>query len=99
MPAKSSKPSPLSRFGTGPRRDMSLTPRPTLAFCTAALLAAAAPLAAQRGPAPEMTHLPADVIAQACPSTLALERPAEALPNTGGQGALPPHPQRRERRG
>ena len=70
---------------------MSLTPRPTLAFCTAALLAAVAPLAAQRGPAPEMTHLPADVIAQACAPTLAFERPLESLLITGGQDASTRH--------
>ena len=70
---------------------MSLTPRPTLAILTAALLAAATPLLAQRGPAPEMTHMPADVIAQACAATLAFDRPMAALLITGGQDASTRH--------
>lgn len=70
---------------------MSPTRRPTLAFLTAALLAAAAPLVAQRGPAPEITRLPADVIAQACAATLAFERPVASLLITGGQDASTRH--------
>lgn len=70
---------------------MSLTRRPTLASLTAGLLAAATPLLAQRGPAPEMTHLPADVIAQACAATLAFERPMQSLLITGGQDASTRH--------
>jgi hypothetical protein len=70
---------------------MSRTRRQTLAFFTAALLAAATPLVAQRGPAPEMTHLPADVIAQACAPALAFERPLQSLLVTGGQDAVTRH--------
>src|SRR5258705_9327463 len=70
---------------------MSLTRRPTFACLTAGLLAAATPLLAQRGPAPEMTHLPADVIAQACAATLAFERPMQSLLITGGQDASTRH--------
>jgi len=70
---------------------MSLTRRPTFACLTAGLLAAATPLLAQRGPAPEMTHLPADVIAQACAGTLAFDRPMQSLLITGGQDASTRH--------
>ena len=70
---------------------MSLTTRPTLVVLTAALLAAATPLLAQRGPAPEMTHLPPDVIAQACSPTLAFDRPLASLLITGGQDASTRH--------
>ena len=70
---------------------MSLTRRPTLACLTAGLLAAASPLLAQRGPAPEMTHLPADVIAQACAPALAFERPLQSLLITGGQDSVTRH--------
>ena len=70
---------------------MSLTTRPTLVVLTAALLAAATPLLAQRGPAPEMTHLPADVIAQACSPTLAFDHPLASLLITGGQDASTRH--------
>jgi hypothetical protein len=70
---------------------MSRTRRQTLAFFTAALLAAATPIVAQRGPAPEMTHVPADVIAQACSPTLAFDRPVASLLITGGQDASTRH--------
>jgi len=62
---------------------MSPNRRPTLAFFTAGLLAAATPLVAQRGPAPEVTRLPADVIAQACAPALAFERALQSLRSTG----------------
>ena len=52
---------------------------------TAALLAATAPLGAQRGPAPGVTHLPAEVMAQACSPTLAFEDPLRSILITGGQ--------------
>jgi hypothetical protein len=70
---------------------MSRTRRQTLAFSTAALLAAAAPLVAQRGPAPELTHLDGDVIALACAPQLAFERPLASLLITGGQDAVTRH--------
>src|SRR6185503_6378843 len=70
---------------------MSPNRRPTLAFFTAALLAAATPLVAQRGPAPEITRLPADVIAQACAPALAFERPLQSLLITGGQDSVTRH--------
>ncbi len=52
---------------------------------TAALLAATAPLAAQRRPAPGVTHLPEEVMALACSPTLAFEEPLRSLLITGGQ--------------
>ena len=51
---------------------MRLMERSIHIFVTAGLLAASAPLAAQRGEAPVTTHLPADVIALACAPTLLL---------------------------
>ena len=58
---------------------------------TTALLVAATPLAAQHGPAPVMTHLPAEVIAQACAPGLTFEQPMRALLITGGQDASTRH--------
>ena len=58
---------------------------------TSALLGTAAPAAAQTGPAPTPTHLAADVIALACASTLAFERPLASLLITGGQDASTRH--------
>jgi hypothetical protein len=55
------------------------------------LLGAATPLAAQRGPAPEMTRLSADVIAQACSPALAFEPPLGSVLITGGQDASTRH--------
>lgn len=49
------------------------------------LCAAPAPLAAQRGPAPAVTRLPADVIATACAPTVVFDRPVPSLMVTGGQ--------------
>ena len=64
---------------------MTLIERSTRIFVTAGLLAASAPLAAQRGPSPVMTHLPAEVIALACAPTLVFETPSPSLLITGGQ--------------
>lgn len=60
-------------------------------FITAALLAGAAPLLAQTGPAPGMTHLDAEVMAQACSPTLTFERPTPSLLVTGGQSSYTHH--------
>src|SRR5215208_2486400 len=70
---------------------MGLSGRSTCTYVTAAMLAATAPLGAQRGPAPQMTHLPGEVIAQACSPTLAFERPVASLLVTGGQDAATRH--------
>ena len=70
---------------------MTLTRHQTRAFLTAALLAGTAPLLAQTGPAPEMTHLAADVIALGCAPTLAFEAPTPSLIVTGGQDASTRH--------
>jgi hypothetical protein len=51
----------------------------------AAVMAAAVPAAAQRGPAAAMSHLPADVLALACAPTIAYTAPAMPLHITGGQ--------------
>jgi hypothetical protein len=58
---------------------------------TSALLCTATSLAAQTGPAPTVTHFPADVIALACAPTLAFERPLASLLITGGQDASTRH--------
>src|SRR5256885_4872242 len=58
---------------------------------TAAMLCAATPLFAQTGPAPAMTHLSADVIAQGCAPSLAYSKPAPSLLVTGGQDASTRH--------
>src|SRR4030095_14452630 len=58
---------------------------------TSALLGTAAPAAAQIGPAPTPTHLAAEVIALACPPTLAFERALASLLITGGQDASTRH--------
>ena len=59
----------------------------TRAFCVAALLAAAAPLSAQRGPAASTSHVPADVLALACAPAITTDTPAMPLHITGGQEA------------
>src|SRR5437868_6594105 len=97
MRASGSRNWPFNRFGT--RRDMSSTGRSTCTYVTlfatvsvtTALLVAATPLAAQHGPAPVMTHLPAEVIAQACAPGLTFEQPMRALLITGGQDASTRH--------
>ena len=60
----------------------------TRAFCVAALLAAAVPLSAQRGPAASMSHLPPDVLALACAPAIADDTPPVPLHITGGQDAF-----------
>jgi hypothetical protein len=52
------------------------------------LLTAIAPAAAQRGPAPETTHLSADVLALACMPTLTYGLPPMPLRVTGGQDSF-----------
>jgi len=65
--------------------------RSTRIFVTAGLVAATAPLAAQRGPAPSRTLLPADVIALACAPTLVFTPPSPSLLVTGGQDSFTHH--------
>jgi hypothetical protein len=67
---------------------MTLIERLASIFVTAGLLAASAPLAAQRAPAPVMTHLPPDVIALGCAPTLVFEVPSPSLLVTGGQDSF-----------
>ncbi len=52
------------------------------------LLAATVPAAAQRGPAPSPSTLPADVLALACAPTMAFEAPPTPLRVTGGQDSF-----------
>jgi len=54
----------------------------------AAALLASAPVTAQRGPAPGMLHLPANVIAQSCSPKMSFERPPTPLRITGGQDSF-----------
>jgi len=55
----------------------------------AALIAAlSVPAAAQRGPAPGSTHLPADVLEMVCSPRLAFELPDRSLRVTGGQDTI-----------
>jgi len=54
----------------------------------AILLAASVPAAAQKGPAPTMSHLPADVLALACSPTTAYGAPDTPLRLTGGQDSV-----------
>jgi len=58
---------------------MALTGHSTRIVLTAVLLAAGAPLLAQKGPAPAMTHLDGDVIGLACAPSLTFEQPAPSL--------------------
>jgi hypothetical protein len=63
--------------------------RRALTLLTAAcLLAAVPPVRAQRGPAPEWTGLPADVIAFGCAPRLVAAPPAAPLRVTGGQDSF-----------
>src|SRR5712691_7020987 len=103
MPKSGSKRWLLSKFICSPglcapkpwrrdkRRDMGPIGRSTRIFVTAALLAATAPLTAQRGPAPAMSHLPAEVLALACSPSLVFEEPSPALLITGGQDSFTHH--------
>ena len=70
---------------------MRLMERSIRIFVTAGLLAASAPLAAQRGEAPVITHLPAEVIALACAPTLLFETASPSLLITGGQDSFTRH--------
>ena len=67
---------------------MRLVERSTRILVTAGLMAAGAPLVAQRGQAPVMTHLSAEVIALACAPTLLFETPSPSLLITGGQDSF-----------
>lgn len=66
---------------------MRLIQRTTQIF-TIGVLAASAPLAAQLGPAPVMTHLPREVIELACAPRLVPEAPTPSLVITGGQDSF-----------
>ncbi len=55
---------------------------------TAALVAATIATAAQTGPAPGPTNLPAEVLSLACSPTLVYEPPATPLRITGGQDSI-----------
>ena len=61
----------------------------TRAFCVAALLAAAVPLSAQRGPAASsMSTVPPEILALACAPAIAYDTPPMPLHLTGGQDAF-----------
>jgi hypothetical protein len=60
-----------------------------LAATAALLTALTAPAAAQRGPAPTGTNLPADVLSVACAPRVAFELPDRSLRLTGGQDSTP----------
>jgi len=64
---------------------MTRTPLSAGLALAGVLLAAAPPLAAQRGPAPAISRLPADVIAMACAPTVVFTAPVPSLLITGGQ--------------
>jgi hypothetical protein len=57
-------------------------------FVIAAMLAVSVPAAAQKGPAPAVSHLPADVIALACSPVIATGAPQSPLHVTGGQDSF-----------
>jgi len=60
----------------------------TRAFCVAALLAAAVPLSAQRGPAASMSNVPPEILALACAPAITYDTPPMPLHLTGGQDAF-----------
>jgi hypothetical protein len=64
-------------------------PGRALAATAALLTALTIPAAAQRGPAPAKTNLPADVLSMACAPRIAFELPDRSLRVTGGQDATP----------
>jgi len=64
-----------SRFTTG-------------ALAAAAILAAASPLAAQKGPAATSTHLSPEVLSLACAPRATLDEPSTAMRVTGGQDSF-----------
>jgi hypothetical protein len=70
---------------------MSFTRHPRCVLAAAALVAAGAPLLAQTGPPPSMTHLDPEVIGLACAPSLAFARPMTSLLITGGQDASTRH--------
>ena len=70
---------------------MRLIGRSTRIFAIAGLLAVSAPLAAQLGPPPAMTHLSRDVIELACAPTLTFEALSPSLLITGGQDSFTRH--------
>jgi hypothetical protein len=55
----------------------------TRAFCVAALLAAAVPLSAQRGPAASMSNVPPEILALACAPAITYDTPPMSLHLTG----------------
>jgi hypothetical protein len=57
-------------------------------LCAAGLFAAAAPIAAQRGPAPAATGLSPEVLSLACAPATVYEPPAMPLRITGGQDSF-----------
>jgi hypothetical protein len=67
---------------------MTCIRRPAGAVLAATLLAAALPVAAQRGPAAVPTRLPADVLGLACAPQAAYEEPPTPLRITGGQDSF-----------
>ena len=67
-----------------------MTSRSTLtgALVAAALMAAASPLVAQKGPAPTTTHLSPEILSLACAPCSVFEAPATPLRVTGGQDSF-----------
>ena len=57
-------------------------------FVIVAAVLSATPAGAQRGPAPGMIHVPADVLALACAPSMAFEPPPTPLRITGGQDSF-----------
>lgn len=57
-------------------------------FVIVAAVLSATPLGAQRGPAPGMNHMAADVVALACSPSMAFEQPPTPLRITGGQDSF-----------
>ncbi len=67
---------------------MTCIRRPASAALAAALLAAALPVSAQRGPAAVSTGLPGDVLGLACAPQTAVEAPPTPIRITGGQDSF-----------
>ena len=65
-----------------------MTPARTLGLGAAATLLLVLPAAAQRGPAPAASGLPADVLSLACAPTLAYTEPVPTLRIAGGQDSF-----------
>lgn len=68
-----------------------MTSSRTPAVAAAAVLLLVCPMAAQRGPAPAASGLPASVLALACAPGLAVTAPASSLRITGGQDSFARH--------